>query len=101
MTDPRLLAAELEPAVAALADERTTDWWTARKRAAQRTTPSLTGPQAGAWRRTWALGERASVARRKQRRATNGWPPPVSRFAASEVGGPLGGCWTPHVSAGR
>jgi 1-acyl-sn-glycerol-3-phosphate acyltransferase len=75
-TDPRLLAAELETAVAALADERTTNWWVARKRAAQRTTPSLTGPPAGAWRRTWALGERASVARRKQRRATNGWPRP-------------------------
>ena len=42
--DPRLLAADLERAVAALADEQTTDWWTARKRAARHTTPSLTGP---------------------------------------------------------
>src|SRR5262249_17618538 len=35
--DPRLLAADLERAVAALADEQTTDWWTATKRAAERT----------------------------------------------------------------
>jgi 1-acyl-sn-glycerol-3-phosphate acyltransferase len=55
--DPRALAVELEQAVAALADEQTTDWWTARKRAATRSSPSLTGPQAGAWRRTWALGD--------------------------------------------
>jgi len=61
----RKLAARLEAAVAALADEQTTDWWTATRRAAQRTTPSLTGPDAGAWRRSWALGlgsRRAGVA---------------------------------------
>ena len=34
--DARRLAADLERAMAALADERTTDWWTARKRAARR-----------------------------------------------------------------
>ena len=32
--DARRLAARLERAVAALADERATDWWTARRRAA-------------------------------------------------------------------
>jgi 1-acyl-sn-glycerol-3-phosphate acyltransferase len=58
--DPRELAAKLERAVAALADEQTTDWWTARKRAAARSTPALTGPDAGAWRRTWALGGKSS-----------------------------------------
>ena len=52
----RNLAEELELAVAALADEQVTDWWSARRRAAAKTTPSLTGPQAGAWRRSWALG---------------------------------------------
>lgn len=55
--DPRRLAAELEAEVAALADEGSTDWWTARRRAATATTPALTGPGvAGSWRRTWALG---------------------------------------------
>ncbi len=73
-SDPRLLAADLEAAVAALADERTTDWWTARKRAARRTSPSLTGPDAGEWRRTWALGERAPADRRARRGGPERWP---------------------------
>jgi 1-acyl-sn-glycerol-3-phosphate acyltransferase len=60
--DPRLLAAELERAVAGLADEQTSDWWTARRRAAAGTTPALTGPATGAWRRTWALERRSSRA---------------------------------------
>jgi 1-acyl-sn-glycerol-3-phosphate acyltransferase len=73
--DARALAAELERAVAALADEQTTDWWTARKRAAARTTPSLTGPEAGAWRRRWALDARSPGARRRSSRSSgNGWP---------------------------
>jgi 1-acyl-sn-glycerol-3-phosphate acyltransferase len=73
--DPRVLAAELEKAVAALADEQTTDWWTARKRAAAGITPSLTGPDAGAWRRTWALGERPAHSRRRNRGAgSSRWP---------------------------
>src|SRR5437588_64431 len=58
-------AERIEEAVAVLADERATDWWTARRRAASRTTPSLTGPDAGAWRRAWALdrGRRPSASR--------------------------------------
>jgi len=48
-------AERIEQAVSVLADERATDWWTARRRAATRTTPSLAGPDAGAWRRSWAL----------------------------------------------
>jgi 1-acyl-sn-glycerol-3-phosphate acyltransferase len=67
--DPRRLAEEVERAVAALADEQTTDWWTARRRAAERQSPSLTGPDAGAWRRTWALG-----ARRAGREPGKRWP---------------------------
>lgn len=63
--DARELADSLERAVTALADEGMTDWWTATKRAAARTNPSLTGPrEAGSWRRTWALGDK----RRKGRR---------------------------------
>lgn len=56
--DARRLAARLEAAVAALADERGSDWWTARRRAAERATPALTGPEASPWRRSWALGDR-------------------------------------------
>ena len=56
--DARRLAARLERAVAALADERSTDWWTARRRAAEGTTPAITGPEAAAWRRSWALRPR-------------------------------------------
>ncbi|MBV8305187.1 MAG: 1-acyl-sn-glycerol-3-phosphate acyltransferase [Acidimicrobiia bacterium] len=58
-------AERIEEAVAVLADERATDWWTARRRAATGTTPPLTGPDAGAWRRAWALerGRRPGTAR--------------------------------------
>jgi 1-acyl-sn-glycerol-3-phosphate acyltransferase len=53
--DARRLAVRLERAVAALADERATDWWTARRRAATGATPAITGPEAAPWRRAWAL----------------------------------------------
>ena len=63
-------AERIERAVAALADEATTDWWQATRRAAAGTTPPLTGPAAPAWRRAWALGDRS----RKRRRQTRPWP---------------------------
>jgi 1-acyl-sn-glycerol-3-phosphate acyltransferase len=53
--DARRLAARVARAVAALADERATDWWTARRRAADGATPAITGPDASPWRRSWAL----------------------------------------------
>ena len=53
--DARRLATRIERAVAALADERATDWWTARRRAADGATPAITGPEAAPWRRAWAL----------------------------------------------
>jgi 1-acyl-sn-glycerol-3-phosphate acyltransferase len=62
-------AARIEAAVAALADEATTDWWTSRKRAAAGATPSLTGPDTGGWRRAWALGDR-----RANKRTSPTWP---------------------------
>jgi 1-acyl-sn-glycerol-3-phosphate acyltransferase len=68
--DRRQLAARIEHAVAALADEATTDWWTARRRAAARATPALTGPDAPTWRRAWSLGDRDRKRRRQKRR----WP---------------------------
>ncbi|MDQ6784381.1 MAG: 1-acyl-sn-glycerol-3-phosphate acyltransferase [Actinomycetota bacterium] len=71
--DARELAERLERAVTALADEGTTDWWTATKRAAARTSPALTGPAAaGSWRRTWALGDKTATSRPDRNRRR--WP---------------------------
>jgi 1-acyl-sn-glycerol-3-phosphate acyltransferase len=68
--DARRLAARIESVVATLADEGATDWWSAQRRAAAGTTPSLAGPQAGAWRRSWALEEN----RRRSSSAGKRWP---------------------------
>ena len=68
--DSRRFAARIERAVAALADEATTDWYTARRRAHASTSPSLSGPSALSWRRAWALPERSGARRRQRRR----WP---------------------------
>jgi 1-acyl-sn-glycerol-3-phosphate acyltransferase len=68
--DVRQLAVRIEGALAELADEQSSDWWTARRRAAQGTTPALTGPSAGTWRRTWAL-----PGGRSRGRTTAPWPP--------------------------
>jgi len=53
--DARRFSARIEAAVATLANESTTDWWTARKAAAAGATPSLQGPDVAPWRRSWAL----------------------------------------------
>jgi 1-acyl-sn-glycerol-3-phosphate acyltransferase len=71
----RRFNARIEAAVTALADESTTDYWTARRRAAEGTNPSLTGPEYNGWRRHWVLSERrqlgiAGLRRRQKRR----WP---------------------------
>lgn len=64
-------ATRIEAAVAGLADEATTDWWQARRRAHASTTPSLSGPTVPApWRRMWALDERTPAVRRRRR----AWP---------------------------
>ena len=57
LADARALAVAIEEAVSVLADERATDWWSARRRAAAGTTPSLRGPAAAPWRRAWELRE--------------------------------------------
>lgn len=62
-------AARIEREVAALADEATSDWYSARIRAHAGTSPGLTGPESGRWRRAWALGDRSRRARRRRR-----WP---------------------------
>ena len=51
----RAYSARIEAAVATMANEATTDWWTARTQAARGTTPPLQGPDVSAWRRSWAL----------------------------------------------
>ena len=51
-------------------DEATSDWYQARIRAHAGTSPGLTGPDIGAWRRAWALGDRDRRSRRRRRR----WP---------------------------
>lgn len=70
--DPRQVAVQLEAAIAALADEIENDWYTARRRAAAGTTPSLTGPDASGWRRSWALGDAGAAERRRRRNER--WP---------------------------
>jgi 1-acyl-sn-glycerol-3-phosphate acyltransferase len=66
--DTHELSAIVERDVTILADEQATDWWTARRRAAAGTTPPLSGPGAGAWRRSWALPEG------RRRSAGTRWP---------------------------
>ena len=61
--DPRHFNARLQAAVAALADEAATDWWSARRRAAAGETPSLTGPELPAWRRAWEVSRPAAERR--------------------------------------
>ena len=68
--DTRAFAARIEKAIAELADEQTTDWWTARLHAGRGETPTLTGPGGDAWRRAWALNEHP---RRKEAASTR-WP---------------------------
>jgi 1-acyl-sn-glycerol-3-phosphate acyltransferase len=73
--DARRFGERIEQAVAVLADEAITDWWSARRRAAQGTTPPLTGPGATGWRRAWALTEhRARGKAGQRRRQQRQWP---------------------------
>jgi 1-acyl-sn-glycerol-3-phosphate acyltransferase len=68
--DARRFTAQLEAAIAALADESTGDWYAARRRAHAGETPSLTGPDLASWRRAWALGDRKG----RQTKSKRGWP---------------------------
>ena len=71
----RRFDARIEAAVTVLGDEALTDFWTARRRAADGTSPTLSGPEYQGWRREWALAERRSIGhaglRRRQQRP---WP---------------------------
>jgi len=55
--DARSFAVSIEQAVAELADETNSDWWSARKRARSGETPSLAGPDHDSWRRDWTSPE--------------------------------------------
>ena len=69
--DARKFASRIEQAVATLADEAESDWWSARRRAAAGATPSFRGPESSPWRREWALPDSA----RKDQRAARELPP--------------------------
>jgi len=62
--DSKAFSKRIQEAVAALGDESATDWWQARRNAATDTTPTLDGPDAGAWRRSWARSAKARGTRR-------------------------------------
>jgi 1-acyl-sn-glycerol-3-phosphate acyltransferase len=72
----RRFNARIEAAVTALADEATTDYWSARRRAADGANPSLGGPEYTGWRRQWTLSVR-------RRQGIAGWrTPPKRRWPA-------------------
>ncbi len=76
--DTRSFAARIEAAVATLAAETETDWWTARRLAARGTTPALQGPDASTWRRSWALPV-APARRSTDAGDGSGWPRKTGR----------------------
>lgn len=71
----RRFNARIEAAVTRLGDESLTDSWTAARRAASGTNPSLSGPDHDGWRRQWQLGERRELGTGGLRRAhRRTWP---------------------------
>ncbi|MFZ4519907.1 MAG: lysophospholipid acyltransferase family protein [Microthrixaceae bacterium] len=70
--DARRFAVRVDAAVAELADETVSDWWSARRRAHDGTTPSLRGPAdlaegTASWRRDWASPDRRPRLRDRSR----------------------------------
>jgi len=72
--DARKFAARIEHAVAALADEAESDWWSARLRAAAGATPPFRGPEGSPWRREWALPSSARKDQPAERRRIRSRP---------------------------
>ncbi len=71
----RRFSARIAAAVTVLGDEALTDYWTARRRAANGTNPALTGPEYTGWRRQWTLYEHRTLgAAGKRRRQKRAWP---------------------------
>ena len=67
----RRFATRIEASVATMANEASSDWWTARKQAASGTTPPLQGPDAAPWRRSWLL---SAAPERRDREDGVDWP---------------------------
>jgi len=63
----RSFGRRIEEAVQLLAAEQTSDWWTARKLAAQGVPSEAKGPEASEWRRAWKLGEVSADATEEDR----------------------------------
>jgi 1-acyl-sn-glycerol-3-phosphate acyltransferase len=73
--DVRLLGDRLGQAVAELADERHSDWWSARRNAANARTPELTGPDGvSGWRRQWERTQRRAARDVGKERGARAWP---------------------------
>ena len=70
--DARAFALRVETCINELADEFASGWWQARKNAYRRATPGTDGPDAGAWRRRWALGPKPG--QRRSQPSTRAWP---------------------------
>ena len=70
--NPRAFAKRVEQRIAELADEFGSGWWQARKNAYREATPGVGGPEAGAWRRRWALGPKPG--QRRSSPNTRRWP---------------------------
>jgi len=70
--NPRAFAKRVEQRISELADEFGSGWWQARKNAYRDSTPDPTGPEAGAWRRRWALGPKPGQRRSSPTRRR--WP---------------------------
>ncbi len=66
----------IQAAVTMLADEATTDYWTARRRAADGTSPTLGGPDYTGWRRQWDLADPPPP---RHRRLASSPHPPLAR----------------------
>lgn len=62
--DVRDYAERIQRRVGELADEFSHGWWESRKRAHSGRTTDIGGPEAGAWRRRWALGPKPGARRR-------------------------------------
>lgn len=73
--DVRSLGDRLGRAVAELADECQSDWWSARRNAASARTPELTGPEGvSGWRRQWQRTQRRAVRDVDKERGGRAWP---------------------------
>jgi 1-acyl-sn-glycerol-3-phosphate acyltransferase len=71
----RRLNERIERAVAELADEAATDYWSARRRAGAGATPTLLGPEHTGWRRAWDLtAKRERGIAGWNRRPSRRWP---------------------------